>query len=56
MPVRTLDFHETIVQQCKKMNNKWSEAVKDRISRVHDLPHMSKSHTFSRHPSVLLGI
>jgi len=36
MPVKTLDFQETIVQQCKKMNNKWSEAVMARISSVHD--------------------
>ena len=38
IPVRTLDFQETIVQQCKIMNNKWSEAVMARISSVHDLP------------------
>ena len=38
IPVRTLDFQETIVQQCKNMNNKWSEKVMARIGSVHDLP------------------
>ena len=38
IPVRSLDFQETIIQQCKNMNNKWSETVMARISSVHDLP------------------
>ena len=38
IPVRSLDFQETIIQQCKNMNNKWSEKVMARISSVHDLP------------------
>ena len=38
IPVRTLEFQESIVQQCKILNNKWSEKVMSRICGVHDLP------------------
>ena len=38
MPVRSLDFQETIIQQCKNMNNKWSGEVMAKINSVHDLP------------------
>ena len=38
IPVRTLDFQETIIQQCKNMNSKWSEQVMARIGSVHGLP------------------
>ncbi len=38
IPVRSLDFQETIIQQCKNMNNKWLWEVMARISSVHDLP------------------
>ena len=38
IPVRTLDFQKTIIQQCKSINNKWSEQVMARIGSVHDIP------------------
>ena len=38
IPVRTLEFQESIVEHCKNMNNRWSEKVMARISSVHDLP------------------
>ena len=38
IPVRSLDFQETIMEECKRMNNKWSEKVMTRIESVHDLP------------------
>ena len=38
IPVRSLDFQETILQQCNRMKNKWLEKVMARIRSVHDLP------------------
>ena len=38
VPVRSLDFQDNIMQQCKRMNSKWSEKVMARIRSVHDLP------------------
>ena len=38
IPVRSLDFQETILQQCSNRNDKWSEKVMSRIKSVHDLP------------------
>jgi len=38
VPVRSLEIQKSIISYCDKYNSDWSDAVRGRISSVHDLP------------------
>jgi len=37
IPIRTLDFQESVLQVCDKRNDEWAKTVQGRIKAVHDL-------------------